>query len=239
MFESLYIKCFLYSPGTPCNGDDTSSKKNSGDQQAKELKTSNEELRTSNKRLRVSNEGLKTSNEGLIEINKELREARRAAFNLLEDTTLAHEVLRINEERIREIKEAYLAVVNGAPLKESLKILSQLVIKETAGNARTAFYIAGANGEYLVTVRGAGNMPEEYANEIDGFLSGEASLAGGLAAPTGLPIITTDVFEEPMWKPWVHVAGKYNYRGCWRSAYLQCISKPLDRPHLAIWPLLN
>jgi two-component system, chemotaxis family, CheB/CheR fusion protein len=40
------------------------------------------------------------------------------------------------------------------------------------------------------------------------------SLACGLATATGRPVLTRDVFEEPLWKPWVHLAKEYDFRGC-------------------------
>lgn len=138
----------------------------------------------------------------------------RQAADLIEGRQ-AEDALLINEERMRFLKEAYQSVVNGKSLAESLRILSKLAIKETSGEARTAFYIANAKGTELHTIRGAGNMPTEYADEIDGFLIGFDSLSCGLAVPTGEPVITTDVHDEPLWKPWLFVAEKYDYRGCW------------------------
>lgn len=125
------------------------------------------------------------------------------------------DALRINEERTHGLKEAFQSVVNGASLANSLSILSRLAINELAGEARTAFYMANAAGTELHTIRGAGNMPDEYADEIDGFLIGPDSLGCGLAVPTGKPVTTTDVKEEPLWKPWLRIAAKYDYRGCW------------------------
>src|SRR6202011_211408 len=29
------------------------------------------------------------------------------------------------------------------------------------------------------------------------------------------PVITPDVTKDPSWKPWLWLAEKYNYRGCW------------------------
>lgn len=127
----------------------------------------------------------------------------------------AEEALRIKEQRIRRLKDAYKAVVNNAKLNEALAILSELVIDEERGEARTAFYIANDENTALNTIRGAGNMPEAYADEIDGFLIGLNSLACGLAVPTGRPVITDDVYKEPLWAPWVYIADKYGYRGCW------------------------
>ncbi|WP_148661197.1 PAS domain S-box protein [Flavisolibacter tropicus] len=149
--------------------------------------------------------------ESEIELVQEVAERSWAAV----ERARAEEALRINEERMRRQKEAFLATVNGATLDHSLNVLTSMVINETKGEARTAFYIANAEGTALYNIRGAGNMPDAYADEIDGFLIGEDSLACGLAVPTGLPVLTSDIFEEPRWKPWTSVAEKYGYRGCW------------------------
>ncbi|MBO9683303.1 MAG: PAS domain S-box protein [Flavisolibacter sp.] len=100
-------------------------------------------------------------------------------------------------------------------LHQSLNILSRLVVNEISGDVRTAFYIADKTATGLYMIRGAGNMPDAFADEIDGILIGEDSLACGLAVLTGQPVITPDVYEEPRWKSWTFIADKFNYRGCW------------------------
>ena len=58
-------------------------------------------------------------------------------------------------------------------------------------------------------------MPETYARYVDGFAIGPQSLACGLAASKGQPIITRDVAEEPLWQPWLWLAEQFDYRACW------------------------
>lgn len=127
----------------------------------------------------------------------------------------AEEALRINEERIRGQKEAFQTAIDGATLADSLNLLARIVKEETGGQARTAFYLADENGTNLHPVYGAGDMPEAYLHEIDGFAIGKDSRACGLAIPKGFPVVTRDVHEEPLWQPFVHLADKYEYRGCW------------------------
>ncbi len=192
-----------------------------------------ESLRLANKSLEqlLRNEQLlrKSQETALIKANRELadkvaklekageeaRTSRRAALNLMEDAIASKEALRVNEERMRRQKEAFQAAVRGAPLHESLDIIASLVNEETGGDARTAFYLADKEGKRLHPVFGAGNMSEDYLKEIDGFLIGKDSLACGLAVPTGRPVLTADVLEDPLWKPWTFIAEKYHYRGCW------------------------
>ncbi|MBH8577283.1 PAS domain S-box protein [Nostocaceae cyanobacterium CENA369] len=138
----------------------------------------------------------------------------RQAADLIEQRQ-AEEALQTNKERMRGQKEAFQAAVNGAPLADSLAILARLVAEETAGEARTAFYIANADGTNLHPVYGAGSMPDAYLDRVNGFANGEDSLACGLAIPIGRPVLTRDVNEEALWQPWVQMAEAFNYRGCW------------------------
>src|SRR5215471_12890604 len=106
-------------------------------------------------------------------------------------------------------------MTEDAPLRHSLGILARIVTEETAGAARTAFYIADPGVSTLHPLQFEGGMPESYTKQVDGFLIGEDSLACGLATTTGHPVVTRDVLEEPRWKPWVHLAQAYDFRGCW------------------------
>jgi PAS domain S-box-containing protein len=129
--------------------------------------------------------------------------------------TRAEKALRTNEKRMHRQNEAFQAAIHGAPLEDSLGILAGIVTEETAGEARTAFYIADPDVTCLHPIRGAGDMPESYLKQVEGFVIGKDSLACGLATATGRPVLTRDVFEEPLWKPWIHLAKEYEFRGCW------------------------
>lgn len=107
-------------------------------------------------------------------------------------------------------KDAFQAAMNGASLETSLGILARTLSKQSHERGRCAFYVA--DGSALRHVVG---MSEEYARCVDGFEVSPESLACGLAIATGQPVITTDVFDEPRWQPWIWLAEKFGYRGCW------------------------
>ena len=109
-------------------------------------------------------------------------------------------------------KNAFRAAMNGEPLEVSLNILITTTIKLYGNEARCAFYLADSAREGLHHVTG---MPESYARHIDGFKIGPESLACGLAVHRGQPLITPDVREEPLWKPFLWLAEQYGYRACW------------------------
>jgi GAF domain-containing protein len=99
---------------------------------------------------------------------------------------------------------------NHVSLSHLLDVLVHTVIEKGKGEARAGFYIA--DGSKLHHVAG---MPEAYARCVDGFAIGPQSLACGSTASTGQAIITRDVTEEPLWKPWLWLATQFDYRACW------------------------
>lgn len=127
----------------------------------------------------------------------------------------AEAALRNGQRRMRAQTEALQATVNGASLEASLGIVSRMVVEETQGEARTAFYVADPDGTCLHPVRGAGTMPPAYLAQVDGFIIGEDSLACALAVPTGRPVLAADVRDDPLWAPWLHMAEAFDYRACW------------------------
>jgi len=80
MFESLQHKIIFYSPADPGAGNRTAAKKRTTRQTNKEQAAYIEELE---------------------KLNFELREARRAAFNLLEDAVQTREALKVTEQKYR------------------------------------------------------------------------------------------------------------------------------------------
>jgi PAS domain S-box-containing protein len=136
-------------------------------------------------------------------------------FRDISDRRRAEEALRTAVAQARAQKEAFQSAINGEPLAESLGILAHMASEEMAGAARTAFYIANTDGTQLHPIQGAGDMPDSYTAQVDGFVIGVDSLACGLATATGRPVLTRDVFEEPLWLPWVHLATTYDFRACW------------------------
>src|SRR5262245_16150447 len=108
--------------------------------------------------------------------------------------------------------EAFEAALSGAPLEALLGVLVRTAIEYAGGEARGAFYTTDENGTSLRHVTG---MSEAYARCVDGFVVAPHSLACGLAAHLRRPVITPDVAQEPLWKPWLWLAEQFGYRACW------------------------
>src|SRR5262245_38234589 len=82
-------------------------------------------------------------------------------------------------------KEAFQAVIDGAPLETSLGVLVRTVVEQWGSDTRCGFYIADGECAELHHVTG---MAESYAECVDGFKIGANSLACGLAVYTGQPV---------------------------------------------------
>ncbi len=135
----------------------------------------------------------------------------RQAADLIERSQ-AEQAIRQNEAWLAAQKEALQSALNGQPLEHSLGLLVRGAIDRFGPQARAAFYRANADGTTLHHITG---MSPEYAQIIDGFKIAPESLSCGLATHTGKPVLTADVREEPRWLPWLSVAERFDFRGCW------------------------
>jgi two-component sensor histidine kinase/CheY-like chemotaxis protein len=132
-------------------------------------------------------------------------------------TSALHDELdqrRLEELRERETwlsgqRQAFESALSDAPLAESLGILVDTAIAALGFGVRAAFYVANMDGTALHHVVG---MSAEYAQAADGIV-GPESLASGLAA--GQAVLTADVRNDPRWEPWLWMAARFGYRGCW------------------------
>jgi PAS domain S-box-containing protein len=124
----------------------------------------------------------------------------------------AEQTLRENEAWLAGQREALEAALNNAPLETSLGVLVRTATDRLGQGTRAAFYLANCECTALHHVVG---MPADYANAVDGFKISAESLSCGLAMHTGLPVLTSDVDKEPLWVPWLWMAQKADFRGCW------------------------
>jgi signal transduction histidine kinase/FixJ family two-component response regulator len=124
----------------------------------------------------------------------------------------AEAALRKREAYLSAQSQALEAALDDVPLEESLGLLCGAAVEQFGPGTRTAFYLADTGCTSLRHVVGMGS---DYAAMIDGFVIGADSLACGLAAFTGRPILTADVDQEPRWKTWRWIAKTFDYRGVW------------------------
>lgn len=147
----------------------------------------------------------------LQKANEQSKNARLSALNLMEDAVLTREALRESEAWLEGQKEAFLEAVSDAPLEKSLAVLIRTAEKQM-DDMRCTFYLADPERRMLRHVVGM-QIPASECE--DGLRIGPDAPSCGLAVHSGAPVITPDVREEPAWKPWLTLAEKYDFRGCW------------------------
>jgi PAS domain S-box-containing protein len=155
----------------------------------------------------------------LKKANADIRDARRASLNVLEDAVEARNLaerlygeLREHGSWLRGQRAALESALNDTSLETSLGDLVRTANEAFGADTRAAFYLSDDEGTTLHHIVG---MPPEYAKAVDGFKIGLESLACGLATPAGRPVLTTDVKQEPLWQPWLWLAERFDYRACW------------------------
>ncbi|MDM9625204.1 HWE histidine kinase domain-containing protein [Rhizobium sp. S152] len=132
--------------------------------------------------------------------------------NLPFEEARAYERLQDRELWLSGQRQAFASALNDAPLKETLGILVDTATSALGDGTRAAFFLTGPDGETLHHVVG---MPDDYAIAVDGLAVGPESLACGLAAHIGKAVLTADVYLDPLWRQWIWLADKYQYRACW------------------------
>jgi GAF domain-containing protein len=155
----------------------------------------------------------------LEKANAEIRDARRAALNVLEDAVEARERAKQCHDRLEEQADwlrgqsgALEAAVNGAPLEVSLGVLVRTATEALGPEARAAFYLSHGEGASLRHIVG---MPVEYAAALNGFQIGPESLARSVTTHAREQVLTIDVQEDPGWEQWRWLAERFGYRGVW------------------------
>lgn len=118
--------------------------------------------------------------------------------------------LRERETWLSGQRQAFESALSDAPLAESLGILVVTAIAALGSGVRPAFYLANTDGTALRHIVG---MSDESAQAFGGLVAGSGSLACGLAA--GQAVLTADVRNDPRWEPWLWMAARFGYRGCW------------------------
>jgi signal transduction histidine kinase/DNA-binding response OmpR family regulator len=155
----------------------------------------------------------------LEKANAEIRDARRATLNVLEDAVES----RNRAERLyaelddyarwtRGQREALEAAVNEAPLEESLGALVRTADVALGQSARAAIYLVDDEG---TIVRHAVGMSADYVQAMDALQMAPDSFARQLNAHAREPLFCADVFNDPGWERWRALAARFGYRGSW------------------------
>lgn len=111
-------------------------------------------------------------------------------------------------------KEVIELAASGASTDALLNALVRAAQGLTQEGARAAVFIVDPEGAHLRFSTAAG-LPEAYTRAVDGFVIGPTSPSCGKAAYTGQAVIVSDVAQDPLWEPYLHLAQKHGIRACW------------------------
>jgi len=122
------------------------------------------------------------------------------------------EGLREGESRILE------RIARDAPLEEILDNLVRVVEAQFAG-LLCSVLLLDEDGQHA-RHGAAPNLPESYAQAIDGLCIGPTAGSCGTAMYRKEPVIVTDILQDPLWEPYRAVAEPYGFRACWSTPIL-------------------
>ena len=155
----------------------------------------------------------------LEKANAEIRDARRAALNVLEDAVEARERAKQRYDKLQERADwlhgqcgALEVALNGAPLEVSLGVLVRTATEALGRETRAAFYLAHGDE---ATLRHVVGKPVEYAAGLKGFQFEPQSLAPGSTTRAQEQVVIIEVLEDPWWEPRGSLAERFGYRGIW------------------------
>jgi GAF domain-containing protein len=115
------------------------------------------------------------------------------------------------EVRDAEGQHVRTNTASKASLPDLLDVLVQSAIEYWQGGVRAALFLANAERNKLRHVTG---MAQAF-DRPEGLAIGPQSVACGLCAHVGQPIITPDVFKEPRWTPWLALPRQFEFRAVW------------------------
>ena len=129
------------------------------------------------------------------------------------------EGLREGESRILE------RIARDAPLEEILDHLVRVVEAQFVG-LLCSVLLLDEDGQHA-RHGAAPNLPESYAQAIDGLCIGPTAGSCGTAMYQKEPVVVTDILRDPLWEPYRAVAEPYGFRACWSTPILAHSGKVL------------
>lgn len=125
----------------------------------------------------------------------------------------ASEELRSREIWLSGQRRAFELALGEAPLAEPLQVLVETATDVLAGEVQAAFYLTAADGKTLRHVVG---MSDDHIRAVDGIEIGLESITRDRAPHGGEVDLTSVLPTDSRREPWIWMAEKFGYRGCWR-----------------------
>jgi len=129
------------------------------------------------------------------------------------------EALRDGESRILEM------IARDAPLKEILERLVRVVEAQFAGMLCSVLLL-DSDGQH-VRHGAAPSLSRSYVDAIDGLSIGPQAGSCGTAMYRKVPVVVTDILQDPLWEQYRDVAEPYGLRSCWSTPILAHSGKVL------------
>ncbi len=108
--------------------------------------------------------------------------------------------------------QAFQAALRSAPLNEILCPLTDSVPKIFGDDARAAIIGVDVDGTRTNLISG---MSDDFAASTNDMTVGPDSVDAGLAIHRFEPVIVPNAYGEPAWQPWLHLASRFGFKGCW------------------------
>jgi PAS domain S-box-containing protein len=132
----------------------------------------------------------------------------------IHDRVTTEETLRRSELLLAGQKTALELAMSGVHRDEVLGCIASKAKQQAGEGARVALFLVDAQTQHLQFAASAG-MPAEYAHVVAALEIGPTTPSCGLVVYSGQPVITKDVFVDPLWTPYLGVARKHEIRSCW------------------------
>jgi diguanylate cyclase (GGDEF)-like protein len=133
----------------------------------------------------------------------------RASLDTLKGRLISAETLLKGQQRVLEL------VARNASLKESLSEIARLAEEAFPDmSASILYYDPEAK---VLRAGGYGRLPNSFAESVEGMVPGPNMGSCGTCAHTGEPIISVDVYEDPLWANFVDLCKEYDIRSSWST----------------------
>lgn len=118
---------------------------------------------------------------------------------------------------VEEVKLSKLESTSGqANIKSTLNEIAQ-IIEEQNPEFKCSILLV-EDGKF---VKGAGpSLPDSYNNAIDGFAIGPMVGSCGTAIYWNVPVIVTNIQEDPLWTPFAELAKEAGVNACWSHPFV-------------------
>ncbi|MEM7200705.1 MAG: response regulator [Planctomycetota bacterium] len=101
-------------------------------------------------------------------------------------------------------------------VKGTLRKIAEIVEEQNPGYKCSILLVA--DGRF---VSGAGpSLPDDYNNAIDGFAIGPTVGSCGTAIYWNVPVIVTDIQNDPLWAPFAALAKQAGVAACWSHPFV-------------------